>query len=209
MLLSVAILIKPRAMSKEPETTLDDQIIPPPEIMPSWEAVPEVVKLGDPVLRRKADPVTRILTSDTQKLIEHMKVVMHKANGLGLAAPQVGVSKRVIIYEIDDELQVIVNPIISGGRGEQLEPIEGCLSIPNLHGVVKRFQELKVKGQDQRGRPISKKVTDLEARVIQHEVDHLDGILFIDRAERSSLVWAMPGRKGDEDEETDQPAFPD
>ena len=185
---------------------LDDKIIPPPELMGAWEAIPEIVKLGDPVLRKRAESVTRILTSDTQKLIEHMKVVMRKANGLGLAAPQVGVSQRVIVYEIDDQVHVLVNPIISGGRGEQLEPMEGCLSIPNLHGVVKRFQEIKIKGQDHRGRPVSKKVTDLEARVIQHEVDHLDGILFIDRADASSLVWAMPGRNGDS-EEVDEPAF--
>jgi len=171
----------------------DDQYIPPPELMEAWDEHPEIVKLGDPVLRQVAKPVIRILTGDTQKLIERMKTVMQKAHGLGLAAPQVGVSLRVIIYDVEDEIQVVVNPSISGGRGEQLDPPEGCLSIPGLLGRVKRFDELRVRGQDQRGRPVSKKVTELEARVIQHELDHLDGILFIDRADPETIAWSLPG----------------
>ena len=173
----------------------DEEYIPPPELFEAWEEHPEIVKLGDPVLRKVASPVSKILIGETQALIEKMKVVMRKANGLGLAAPQVGVSSRVIVYEIEDEIAVIVNPVISGGRGEQLDPPEGCLSIPGLQGQVKRFNELRVRGQDHRGRPVSKKVTELEARVIQHEVDHLNGVLFIDRAEPETIGWALPGEE--------------
>ena len=102
-----------------------------------------------------------------------------------------GVSQRVIVYDIDDVVHVIVNPVISGCRGEQADPMEGCLSIPGLQGKVLRFNEVRIRGQDQRGRPISRKASELEARVIQHEVDHLDGILFIDRAEPDSIGWVL------------------
>jgi len=173
-----------------PDTHLtDDKYIPPAELIEAWQEHPEIVKLGNPILRQVAAPVTRILTGETQKLIERMKVIIRKASGLGLAAPQIGVSQRVIVFDIDDEIHVIVNPIITGGRGEQLDPMEGCLSIPGLQGQVPRFNELRVRGQDQRGRPISRKVTELEARVIQHEVDHLDGVLFIDRADPDTISW--------------------
>ncbi len=176
----------------------DDQYIPPAELIGAWQQHPEIVKLGSAVLRQVAAPVTRILTGETQKLIERMKATMQKANGLGLAAPQVGVSQRIIIFDVDDEISVIVNPVISGCRGEQVDPMEGCLSIPGLQGQVKRFNELRVRGQDQRGRPVSRKVTELEARVIQHEVDHLDGILFIDRAEPETIGWVQSSDDDDD-----------
>ena len=117
---------------------------------------------------------------------------MEEASGLGLAAPQVGVSTRVILYRLPDKgLRVLINPKIIAMRGEQLEPEEGCLSIPGLQGVVRRAQEIRVKGFDERNRPVSRRVTDLEARVIQHEIDHLDGILFIDRADPGTLEWIL------------------
>ena len=183
----------------------DEEYIPPPELIEAWEEHPEIVKIGDPVLRKVAMPVTRILTSETQQLIERMKVVMKKANGLGLAAPQIGVSRRVIVYSIEDVVRVIVNPIISGGRGEQLDPPEGCLSIPGLQGRVSRYNELRVRGQDHRGKPVSKRVTEMEARVIQHEVDHLDGILFIDRADPETVVWAYSDDDEDEYDDVEAP----
>jgi peptide deformylase len=173
-----------------PEMRLrDDDYIPPAELIEAWQEHPQIVKLGNPILRQVAAPVARILNGETQGLIERMKSIMDKANGLGLAAPQIGVSQRIIVYEIDDKVHVIVNPVISGCRGEQTEPLEGCLSIPGLQGQVTRFNELRIRGQDQRGRPISRKAVELEARVIQHEVDHLDGILFIDRAEPETIAW--------------------
>src|SRR5690242_6189080 len=123
----------------------DDQFLPPPELLEAWERHPEIVKLGNPVLRQVAKPVTRILSPETQRLIEKMKIVMREANGLGLAAPQVGVSQRILVYDVKDEMQVLINPVIQHKKGEQLEPLEGCLSIPGLQGRVKRAMELKVK----------------------------------------------------------------
>lgn len=171
----------------------DAMFRPPPELQAAWEEHPAIVKLGDPILRQVAKPVNRILHAETQKLIERMKVVMREARGLGLAAPQIGVSQRVIIYDVDEQIQVLVNPVIDHCKGEQLDPPEGCLSIPGLQGQVKRFNELRVRGQDQRGRPVSKRVSELEARVIQHEIDHLNGVLFIDpgRADPETLVWVF------------------
>lgn len=167
--------------------------LPPPELevpddlLDAWNRHPAIVKYGDPVLRQVAKPVVR--HKDTRELIERMAQVMREAHGLGLAAPQVGVSTRLILYDAGDGLRVIINPKIISMRGEQLEPEEGCLSIPGLQGVVRRAKEIRVKGFDERNRPVSRRATDLEARVIQHEIDHLDGILFIDRAEPETLEW--------------------
>ncbi|CCW34897.1 peptide deformylase [Chthonomonas calidirosea] len=169
---------------------LDDRLKPPPELEEFWQKHPEIVKLGDPVLRMVAKPVVRF-TKETQELIKRMETIMRDADGLGLAAPQVGVSQRILVYDVGEGLQVLINPKIVHRSGEQVEPPEGCLSIPGLRGIVARAKEVKVKGFDERGRPVVKKVSDLEARVIQHEVDHLDGILFIDRADPETLVWVI------------------
>ncbi|HLK59025.1 MAG TPA: peptide deformylase [Chthonomonadaceae bacterium] len=176
----------------------DDLFMPPPELKEAWERHKEIVKLGHPVLRQVAKPATRILVPETQRLIERMKVVMKEANGLGLAAPQVGVSTRILVYDVHDEMQVLINPVIQNRKGEQLDPPEGCLSIPGLQGQVKRALEIKVKALNQRGRPITLRVTELEARVIQHEIDHLDGILFIDRADPETLGWATGSDEAEE-----------
>lgn len=175
---------------KEHQGRLDSHLKPPPELEAFWQEHPEIVKLGDPVLREVAKPVIRY-TQETEALINRMEAIMRKADGLGLAAPQVGVSQRILVYDVGEGLRVLVNPKIVHGRGEQLEPPEGCLSIPGLRGVVARAQEVKVKGYDERGRPVSIRATDLEARVLQHEIDHLDGILFIDRADPETLVWVV------------------
>ncbi len=173
---------------------LDSSIRPPIELAEAWLANPEIVKLGHPVLRQVAKPLTRY-TQETQELIQRMTAAMRAANGLGLAAPQVGVSTRLIIYEVPDVtgLRVLVNPKIVSAKGEQLDPPEGCLSIPGLQGVVPRAKEVRVKGYDERGKPVMRRASDLEARVIQHEIDHLDGVLFIDRADPETLVWALDG----------------
>ena len=176
----------------------DSQFQPPPELLEAWERHRDIVKLGHPILRQVARPVTRILAPETQRLIERMKTVMREANGLGLAAPQVGVSQRIVVYDVHDEIQVLINPVIQNQKGEQLEPLEGCLSIPGLQGRVKRALDLKVKALSQRGRPISLRVSELEARVIQHEIDHLDGILFIDRADPETIGWATGSDEAEE-----------
>ncbi len=174
----------------------------PPELWEAWDRFRNIVKYGEPVLRQVAKPVTRI-NNETQLLVRRMIDTMRDANGLGLAAPQVGVSARVIVYDPLDKkgVRVLINPVILSMSGEQLEPEEGCLSIPGLVGKVKRAQEIKIKGYDERNHPIVRRVSGLEARVIQHEVDHLNGILFIDRAEPGTIEWVIDGDDDDDDDD--------
>lgn len=185
-----------------PPVTADPKIDVPPELIEAWDRHPDILKYGDPILRQTARPVTRI-TSETSRLIKKMTTVMRAANGLGLAAPQIGASTRIIVYDANegDGLRVLINPKILSMSGEQTEPKEGCLSIPGLQGIVKRANELRVKGFDEKNRPVTRRVKGLEARVIQHEIDHLDGILFIDRADPDSLEWAS----GEEDDDEAAP----
>jgi len=154
----------------------------------------EIVTLPDPVLRRKARPVDRFDES-LQTLIDDMIETMRAAPGVGLAAPQVGVSQRVIVIEYaedeEDEdapkkLYVVVNPEIKEASEATELGIEGCLSIPGLHGEVERALELRVKGLTRRGQPIRIKAKGWLARIFQHEIDHLNGVVFTDRAVR---VW--------------------
>src|SRR5437667_12459723 len=121
----------------------------PPELMEAWERHPAIVKYGNPILRQVAKPVTRI-SAETSNLIKRMIATMREAHGIGLAAPQVGVPTRIIVYDATekDGLRVLINPKIISMSGEQVEPKEGCLSMPGLQGVVKRAQELRVKGYD-------------------------------------------------------------
>lgn len=171
----------------------------PTDILRLWEERGDpIVKYPHPVLRQTARPVPRP-TPATRQLVERMKAAMFQAHGVGLAAPQLGVSERVIIYKLPEEnepLRVVINPKIVSRKGEQIGP-EGCLSIPLLQGDVKRAQEVVVKGMDLNGRPFRRRATEFEARVVQHEVDHLDGILFIDRADLETLRWMV----ADEEEE--------
>jgi peptide deformylase len=178
----------------------DDSIQPPPELLEAWLAQPEIVKLGDPILRQVAKPIT-LATQELQDLIARMTVIMREARGLGLAAPQVGVSLRLFIYDAGDKkgLRVLINPKIVSARGEQTDPPEGCLSIPGLQGVVTRANQIRVKGYDARLKPVTVNATELEARVIQHEIDHLDGILFFDRADPETLVWAIGSEEEDDE----------
>lgn len=164
-------------------------------------ALREIVFLPDPVLRRKAHKVTSF-DSDLQVLIDDMIETMREAPGVGLAAPQVGVSQRVVVIEYaendEDEdspkkLYVIVNPEISQPSEETELGIEGCLSIPGLVGEVDRHTAITVKALNRRGQPVKYKLSGWLARIFQHEIDHLDGIVYTDRATR---VW-----KPREDEE--------
>ncbi|MGB9682207.1 MAG: peptide deformylase [bacterium] len=134
---------------------------------------------GDPVLRQKATPIKEI-DRRIKRLARYMEEAMEKANGVGLAAPQVGVSERLIIVKMKDSI-ILVNPVITYMDGEVLEE-EGCLSIPNIVGEVTRASKVRVRGIDITGKEIELEATDLAARAFQHEIDHLDGILFIDRA---------------------------
>ena len=162
----------------------------------------KIVTLPDPILRRKAHPVTRF-DSDLQSLIDDMIETMRAAPGVGLAAPQVGIPNRVIVVEYpeDDEqedapkkLFVVVNPEIKEISAETEMGIEGCLSIPGLHGEVERALAVTVKGQTRRGQPFKIKAKGWLARIFQHEIDHMNGVVFTDRATK---VWKPePGRTG-------------
>lgn len=150
-------------------------------------AVREIVTLGAPILRQKAKKVHRV-DEYIRQLIEDLIDSVHEANGAGLAAPQIGVPLRVIVTTVDDAIHVVVNPEIVKKSDVEEESDEGCLSIPGWYGPVRRSTDVTVRGLSKTGKPIKIKAEGWEARAFQHEVDHLDGVLFIDRlADRSRL----------------------
>lgn len=139
-----------------------------------------IVKHPDPILREKSVPVKNI-TANVHKLLDDMAETMYAANGVGLAAPQVGINKRIVVIDVGDGIIELINPEIVAMEGEQIGP-EGCLSIPGITGEVKRAQKCKVKALDRYGNPFEMEGEGLLARAFQHEIDHLNGILFIDIA---------------------------
>jgi peptide deformylase len=151
-------------------------------------AVLPILILPDPILRTRAQEIAEI-DGDLQTLIDGMGETMYHAPGLGLAANQVGVLRRIIIYDVSHkegrakDLQVILNPCITAAEGEVVRN-EGCLSVADFSAEVRRHARVTVKGLDRDGKPIQVDAEDLLAVVLQHEVDHLDGILFIDRISR-------------------------
>ncbi len=147
-------------------------------------SIRKIVQYPDPILKKKAKTVTKF-HARLHKLLDDMAETMYDAPGVGLAAPQVGILKRVLVIDIGEGLIEMVNPEIVEKSGEQLSPPEGCLSIPNLLGEVRRAQKIKVVGQDRYGNPIEMEAEGYLARAFQHEIDHLNGILFIDVAERT------------------------
>jgi peptide deformylase len=163
-------------------------------------AIREIVSLPDPALRRKAHKVTNF-DKDLQVLIEDMVETMRQAPGVGLAAPQIAISTRLIVVEYGDDprsvrgdenedapkkLYVMANPEIVLASPELVSGTEGCLSVPGLIGDVERHQGILLKGMNRRGKLVKLKAEGWLARVFQHEIDHLDGVLFTDRATR---VW--------------------
>ncbi|CAJ1314379.1 peptide deformylase [Paenibacillus sp. PK4536] len=147
-------------------------------------AIRIIVTEPDDVLHKKAKEVTKI-TPNVQKLLTDMADTMYDADGVGLAAPQVGILKRLIVVDVGDDngLIELINPEIIESNGEQLGT-EGCLSIPGLNGQVRRALEVTVKGLDRNGEEVTITGRDLLARAFQHEIDHLNGVLFTDIAER-------------------------
>jgi peptide deformylase len=139
---------------------------------------------GDPVLRRKAEPV-REVTDETRALVEGMFAVMAEARGLGLAGPQVGVGRRVFVLDVEDDegrrvRRAFINPVMKEKSGSMVGE-EGCLSIPGIYADVKRHARVVFEALDETGTPFRIEATGLLARAMQHELDHLDGVLFIDR----------------------------
>jgi peptide deformylase len=154
------------------------------------EARREIRVIGDPVLRERAAEVDTF-DRGLRKLAKRMTRIMHDAPGIGLAAPQVGVLQRMIVYDVDDDPQVLVNPVLGEFSEETEVSDEGCLSVPGVTMPVERPIRLRVRGQDAFGDPLDFVAEDLEARVIQHEYDHLDGVLIVDRTSKSARAAAM------------------
>ncbi len=155
-------------------------------------ALAQVRKFGDPVLRTRARPVDRFDDALSTE-VEHMGRLMGDAMGVGLAATQVGVLHRVLVYRVGPHgpIAALVNPEIEW-RGRETEAMEeGCLSLPGVLLDVDRTIHVRVRGRDERGEPLTVEASGLEARVIQHEIDHLDGVLILDRATREARKEAM------------------
>ncbi len=168
----------------------------------------KIVTLPEPVLRRKAHTVTTF-DKNLQTLIDDMVETMRDAPGVGLAAPQIGLSERLIVVEYYEKLEdedkeeapkkvwAVLNPEIVKASEEMVMGVEGCLSIPNLVGEVERHSAVQVKGLSRHGKPMKIKAEGWLARIFQHEIDHLNGIMFTDRATR---VWQPPQEVEEEQE---------
>ena len=153
-------------------------------------AVRPVLKMGEPLLRAVATPVRRF-DAELAALITDMDDTMRHLSGAGIAAPQIGVSARVVIFELAGNPRyphlapvpytVLVNPLVTPLGAEQDEGWEGCLSVPGMRGLVPRFRRVRYQGFDPHGAPIDRTVEGFHARVVQHEIDHLDGVLFPQR----------------------------
>ena len=158
--------------------------------------VRDIVVVEDRRLRTKCPKVPKVDDS-TRRLIDDMVDTMRDAPGIGLAAPQVGVLLRVIVAEVDDQLHALVNPEIIRAEGEQVGD-EGCLSIPGYVGEVKRFERVVVKAKNRAGKEVRVRGEGLLARCLQHEIDHIDGILFTDRlTSPDSLRKVAPDEAGE------------
>jgi peptide deformylase len=151
-------------------------------------AIREVLKMGDPRLLSVAEPVGAFGTPELESLLVDMRDTMRHLNGAGLAAPQIGVGLRVVIFGFEDNprypdadpvpFTVLLNPVLTPQSEDTDEAWEGCLSVPGMRGLVPRYRHLRYTGVDPTGKPIDRTVSDFHARVVQHEVDHLDGILY-------------------------------
>ena len=158
--------------------------------------VREMRHLPDAVLRKKAKRVPTIDKS-IQRLIDDMLETLQQANGVGLAAPQVGVSLRIVVLKLlEEEPITIINPKIVRRSGER-EVVEGCLSLPGYVGEIKRSVSMTVKGLNRQGKAIRVKATGLMAQALEHELDHLNGILYIDRVESEDKLRKIEPETGD------------
>lgn len=151
-------------------------------------AIREIVLMGDPVLRAEAEPVT-VFDDGLRRLVRDMFETMYHAEGIGLAAPQIGVSIRVVVVDLrrdegddgPDHRIALVNPVVTWSSEDTYRQSEGCLSIPELEEVVRRPVSVRVEGQDPDGNDVVVEADDLYGRALQHEIDHVNGILFVDR----------------------------
>jgi peptide deformylase len=167
-----------------------------------------ILEAGEPILRQKAKRI-KSFGPAVESMVKDMRTSMHEADGLGLAAPQIGIPLRLIIIETPaetdeegleihpGELYVYCNPEIIQASGEE-EDQEGCLSVPGYVGMVKRATCVTVKGEDPKGRKIRMRAEGLLARAFQHEIDHLDGVLFIDRVDSPEKLHRIPSHEAED-----------
>ena len=148
-------------------------------------AVMKIVTIGDPVLRQPTEPVTKI-TKKISRLIQNMIETMYAADGAGLAAPQVGISKKICVIDVGELPIVLNNPEIVSGSGQDID-VEGCLSIPGKQAYVKRMAEVVVEAINEEGKPIRIQGEGLLARALQHEIDHLNGIMYVDLVDKKDI----------------------
>lgn len=157
-------------------------------------AILKVARMGHPVLRRVASPVDpdKIGSPEVQGLIRDLLDTVEEYEGAGLAAPQVHASVRIVVLTLDPDagMEVWINPVVTPTSRDQLESYEGCLSVPGLRGLVRRAAEVHVEALDPTGAPISIDLEGFPAIVAQHECDHLDGMLYVDRVEPRTLAFA-------------------
>lgn len=160
-------------------------------------AVRRVLKMGDPDLLRVSEPVRAFDTSELKALIEDLWETMEAEGGVGIAAPQVGVAERVVVFGMEESHRypeapaiprtVLINPKIEPIGDDTVDGWEGCLSVPGMRGVVPRYLRIRYSGYNDKGEPVEREVEDFHARVVQHECDHLDGILYPMRIEDMRL----------------------
>lgn len=151
-------------------------------------AIQKVLKMGDPVLLQVAEPIKKFDSSELNELVTDMRNTMDAMNGAGIAAPQIGVSKQVVIFGFERNARypdaeavpftVLINPTLEFIGEEMEDGWEGCLSVPGMRGVVPRYRQLRYRGFDEKGQTIDRTVSDFHARVVQHECDHLIGMLY-------------------------------
>ena len=165
-------------------------------------AVREVLRMGDPRLRERAEAVERFDDAALESLITDMLDTMKARDGAGLAAPQIGLPFRVVIFGIEDNPRypdappvpqtVLIDPEITPMGGATEEDWEGCLSVPGMRGLVRRHVRIRYRGRDGEGQPIDREASGFHARVVQHECGHLDGVLYPDRIEDRRMFGFIP-----------------
>jgi peptide deformylase len=198
----------PREVVEDPEETDEEREHLDPELAARRAAAMSFIRrLGDPVLKSRATPVDRFDDS-LRTQVSRMGAIMNDAMGVGLAAPQVGLSQRLLVYRVGQEAPLIalVNPELEWSSVDAEEAEEGCLSIPGIGVDVDRPVHVRVRAHDEYGDPRVVEASGLEARVIQHEMDHLDGVLILDRTSKDQRKEAMRTLREREREEAEQAA---